>query len=84
MFKQIKMRTVALVIGIMMTFGLIAAAAPSLPADAETIVTAEQQGAGDGGGRGDRDGRGNRDGRRGDRGSRGDRGPDIVEAFFDF
>ena len=78
MLKRLKMRTVALIVGIFLTFGLIAAAAPNLPANAETIVTTEQQGPGDGGGRG------GRDGRRGDRGPRGDRSPDLVEDFFDF
>lgn len=77
MLKQLKLRTVALVVGIVLTFGLIVAASPSLPANAETIVTTEQQGPRNG--RGDRDG-----GRRGNRGPRVDRGPDIVDDFFDF
>ena len=78
MLKQIKLKTVALIAGIMLTFGLIAAAAPTLPANAETIVSTEQGNAG--GGRGDRDG----DGRRGGHGQRGVRGPDLVDDFFDF
>ncbi len=36
---KIKMRTVALVIAVLLTFGLIAASAPNLPANAETVVT---------------------------------------------
>ncbi len=78
MFKNVKKRTLALIAAIFLTFGLIATAAPSLPANAETIVTTEQQRPGDG------NGRGGRNERRGDRGPRDDRGPDLVEDFFDF
>lgn len=77
MLKNIKTKTVVLVLGILLTFGLIVAAAPNLPADAETIVTTEQGGPG-GGGRGDRDGR------RGDRPPRGERGPQPAGDFDDF
>lgn len=76
MLKQLKLRTVALAVGILLTFGLIAAAAPNLPANAETMVTTEQGGNGNG--------RGGRDGRRGDRAPRGERGPQPADDFFDF
>ncbi len=78
MLDQIKIGVATLAIGILMTFGLIATAAENLPANAETIVTTEQQGPRDGNGR-DRDG-----GRRGNRGPRADRAPDIVDEILDF
>ena len=77
MLKTIKLKTVALVLGILLTFGLIAAAAPNLPADAETIVTTQQEDPDD-------DDRGDRDGRRGERPRRGDRNPRPADDFFDF
>ena len=36
---KIKIRTIALVVAVLLTFGLIAAAAPNLPNNAENIVT---------------------------------------------
>lgn len=38
-FAEMKLRTVVLIVGILLTFGLIAAAAPRLPRNAENIVT---------------------------------------------
>ena len=77
MLKTLKLKTIALILGIVLTFGLIAAAAPNLPADAQTIVTTEQEDDDDGR-------RGDRDGRRGDRQRGSDRGPRVVDDFFDF
>ena len=36
---EVRLRTVILAVGILLTFGLIAAAAPNLPNNAETLVT---------------------------------------------
>ena len=70
MLKQIKMRTSALALGILLTFGLIAAAAPNLPNNAETLVTEPRPRRGDRG--------------RQNRPPRNERPPRPIEDFFDF
>jgi len=71
--KNIKVRTVVLAAAILLTFGLIAAAAPSLPNDAEAEVTLPQQGGGP---------RGN--GNRQNRPQRNNQAPQPIDDFFDF
>lgn len=71
--KNVKARTVILGIGILLTFGLIAAAAPNLPANAETRVTQPRQGRGP---------RGN--GNRPNRPQRNNQQPQPIDDFFDF
>ncbi|MFK7803844.1 MAG: hypothetical protein AB8G95_19580 [Anaerolineae bacterium] len=80
MFEQLKLalstvktRTIVLGLGILLTFGLIAAAAPSLPNNAEARVTAPRQGRGP---------RGN--GNRPNRPQRDNQLPQPIDDFFDF
>ncbi|MEM8858370.1 MAG: hypothetical protein AAGD96_08620 [Chloroflexota bacterium] len=79
MFDQLKIGVATLALGIVMTFGLIATAAPNLPADAETVVTTEQEEPNN-----DRDGRGGRRDRRGPRDNRAPNFDDDFDALFDF
>ena len=71
---EIKLRTIILVIGILLTFGLIAAAAPNLPDNAEALVTEAMPRRGDGP---------RENGRRQNRQPRNERPEELIDEYID-